>query len=352
MMSPTLPEPAQRLWTDHGDMLVQHLEELDGGPASWQLGGGTILGKHWKHRQSFDLDITVSERAPRIQAWDTVVSIGRELERRGLDVDYDAQNLLMRANAGAVNEYGDQSGIDVWLHDPGLPAPPQSEEIETCRIPTLSIPQILHGKLQRDRQALTRDAYDIAHARGADSTALEIAINSLDADHQRRSEITWAAAAGTMNMEPHAILGWDGKPARDQHDCGIRAAHAIHDTRWKELDITTRNGHVFARTVNVAGEERHWLGTAGTHGEEATQRLNQLGIVLHMQNQYRTADWKVQDVVDEIAKSTKAGKKERILHARMAAGESGAQPQALFTGEIPPEGPRVRAGQATQGAAR
>ena len=165
-----LPEPAQQLWNDHGELLVEHLDRLGQGPTIWQLGGGTLLAKEWLHRQSFDLDITIATRVPRIQARDAVTAIARELERRGLTIDDDPQNNLVRANAGDVNRYGHEAGIEIWIHDSGLPAAPRTEEIGARPVPRLSTAQILHGKLQRDRQALTRDAYDIAWARTGNTT--------------------------------------------------------------------------------------------------------------------------------------------------------------------------------------
>ena len=337
-----LPEPAQQLWNDHGELLVEHLDRLGQGPTIWQLGGGTLLAKEWLHRQSFDLDITIATRVPRIQARDAVTAIARELERRGLTIDDDPQNNLVRANAGDVNRYGHEAGIEIWIHDSGLPAAPRTEEIGARPVPRLSTAQILHGKLQRDRQALTRDAYDIAWARTGNRRALEIAINSLDPNHQRRAEITWAAAADRMNIEPNAILGWNGKPAQDQRDCGVRAAHAIHDVRWIELEITARDGRVYAKTVNTAGEEREWLDETGRPTENATIRLEHAGILLHLQNQYKGTDWKVQDVLTEIEKAAKTRKTERILQTCTADRHDARAPLALLTAEIPAEGPRVR----------
>lgn len=342
MTEDRLPEPARRLWQEHGDMLLARLGELGDGPGMWQLGGGTLLSKSWRHRRSFDLDITIATLAPARQAREVMMAIANELSDRGFEIDDDPQNRLLRANAGRVDGYGNEAGIDLWIHDSGLPARAHTEQLGTRLVPRLSTAQILHGKLQRDRQGLIRDAYDIALARTKDSGALEAAVNSLDPTHQRRAEITWAARSSRMNMEPAAILGWDGKPAADQHDCGLRAAHAIHDTRWIELEIGVRDGHVYARTTNTAGEHREWLAEPGTGAPDAVTLLDHAGILLHLQHQYERPGWKLRDVLDGISDSVAAGRTQRILHSRTADARDRATPTARFTAEIPPEKPRVR----------
>lgn len=337
-----LPEPAQELWHEHGDMLMARLSELGDGPDTWYLGGGTLLAKSWRHRRSFDLDITISTSRPARVAREVVISIGNELRHRGFEIDDAPEDRLLRANAGRIDGYGNEAGIDLWIHDSALPAPPKAVQIGSDRIPRLGTAQILHGKLKRDRQGLIRDAYDIAHAREKDARALETAINSLGPAHQRRAEIVFAARSSKMNDEPAAILDWDGEPARDQRDCGLRAAHAIHDARWIELEIGTVDGHVYARTTNTAGENREWLEAHGTNAGSAVTLLEHAGILLHLQNQYDRPKWRLRDILEGIPESTKARRTERIVHTRTTAGNHGMPPTARFTAEIPPEERRVR----------
>ena len=167
----TLPEPARALWNAYGELLIERLDGIDGETGRWALGGGTILAKRWEHRRSFDLDITISESASATATWETVTRIGRELEHRGLTVRYDDQNRAVHALTGSTDEHGNGGGIDIWIHDPGLPGEVRGEPIGAATAPTLSTAQILHGKLQRDQRALIRDAYDIAHARLIDPGA-------------------------------------------------------------------------------------------------------------------------------------------------------------------------------------
>ena len=327
-------------------MLLARLNELGSEPGAWSLGGGTLLAKHWRHRRSFDLDITISTQGPTGRARRVLAAIAATLRTRGLEIDDDPENRLLRANAGRVNGYGNESGIDIWIHDADLGGPAETERIASNRIgsrlvPRLSTAQILHGKLQRDRQGLVRDAYDIAHARTRDASALEAAVNSITPKHGRRAEITFAARSLKMNEEPAALLGWNGEPVRDQRDCGLRAAHAIHDSRWIELEIETRGGRVHARTVNTCGEERDWLGKDGAGPEDAAARLDHAGILLQLERQYSAPRWTVQDVLDEISENAGGGRSARIVHTLTAARRGAATPRAKFTAEIPPEQRRV-----------
>ena len=337
MTNQELPEPARRLWTDHGRALAAGLARIGG--HGWWLGGGTLLAADWRHRRSFDLDITISTRLPPLETRELMVSIRDEFLNRGLQVDDDVANRLLRAKTGAVDDYANESGIDVWVHDPDLPGPRQAVQLDGVGVPRLSAAQILHGKLQRDRQGLIRDAYDISRARHEDSRALETAVNTITPAHQRRAELTYAARSERMNLEPDTILDWNGHPAVDQRDCGLEAAQAIHDARWIALEIEARNGRVHARSVTTAGQARQWLGPTGTEPTAAVTLLDEAGILLHLQNQYERPGWRVSEVVDRIRDS--GGRTERIVHTQLQTDDAGRTPSAVFTADIPAARQRV-----------
>ena len=330
MTNQELPEPARKLWTEHGRALAARLARI--GAHGWWLGGGTLLAADWRHRRSFDLDITISMRFPPRETRELMVSIRDEFLNSGLQVDDDVANRLLRAKTGAVDDYSHESGIDIWVHDPDLPGPRQAVQLDGVSVPRLSAAQILHGKLQRDRQGLVRDAYDISRARHEAGGALETAVNTITSAHQRRAELTYAARSEKMNLEPDTILDWNGSPAIDQRDCGLAAAHAIHEARWIALEIEARNGRVHAKSVNTAGQARHWLGPTGTEPSAAVTLLDEAGILLHLQNQYERPGWRVSDVVDRISDS--GGRTERIVHTQLRTDETGRPPSAVFTADI------------------
>ena len=252
-MHDELPDPAQQLWQAHGEMLIAELSELGNNPGTWHLGGGTLLAKEWRHRRSFDLDITISTAVPARQSREVVITIANKLKSRGLEIDDITEDRLVRANAGKVDGFGNEAGIDLWIHESALPDRTTTEPIGNHLVPRLSTAQILNGKLQRDRKGLIRDAYDIAHARRKDSRALEQALNILDPKHQRRAEIVFATRSLKTQEKPTGIIGWSGEPKENQHRCWLEASNAIHDARWVELQIKTENHCVQATTVNTAG---------------------------------------------------------------------------------------------------
>ena len=176
-----------RLWRDHGKLLIAKLGKLE--PPVWRLGGGTLLAKAWQHRLSFDLDITIPTGGSRRTEQAVLDAIETELRKRRLDVAYDPAERLLRAKTGVVDDYGNESGIDIWVHDPGLPGSPGPETISGTPVNRLSVAQIIHGKLQRDQMGLVRDAYDINYAHRFAPAALETAANSLTPEHVRRAEI-------------------------------------------------------------------------------------------------------------------------------------------------------------------
>ena len=85
-----------RLWRDHGELLVAELGKLE--PPVWRLGGGTLLAKAWRHRLSFDLDITIPTGGSRRTEQTVLDAIETELRKRGLDVTNDPAERLLRAN--------------------------------------------------------------------------------------------------------------------------------------------------------------------------------------------------------------------------------------------------------------
>ena len=337
MKQDQLPEPAMRLWNDHGKLLIAQLGKLE--PPVWRLGGGTLLAKAWRHRLSFDLDITIPTGGSRRTEQAVLDAIGTELRKRRLDVAYDPAERLLRAKTGVVDDYGNESGIDIWVHDPGLPGSPGPETISGTPVNRLSVAQIIHGKLQRDQMGLVRDAYDINYAHRLDPAALETAANSLTPEHFRRAEIVYASQSGRMDRRPEGILDWTGRPARDLQGCGMRAGQIIHDSRWIDIRITIQQGRVQATTTTTTGERRDRLGPHGASPEEAADRLAEAGILDHLRYHYQDAGWTVTDVTDRIEEQS--GGENQVLRIAPAGTHGGANARAVFTAQSPPEPPRI-----------
>ena len=81
----TLATTGGRLWRAVRQPIAACLAGLHGGPHECRLGGGTTLAARWRHRDSFDIDLTVSRGA-------SLSSLGadfeRTMERLGGKVEY------------------------------------------------------------------------------------------------------------------------------------------------------------------------------------------------------------------------------------------------------------------------
>ena len=173
-----------------------HLSQDSEVPRAWWIGGGTILAARWEHRQSWDIDILISEKTKGNGAEEALKSIATELRHRGAAVDLEIPHGWMHARHQDPGGAERQRGIDIWVKEPRLRAEVEVERIGNYDLPTLPTSQILYGKLLRGTGEIARDAYDIAHAHGKDPAALESAVNSVSWTLQRRNEILWHTGRG------------------------------------------------------------------------------------------------------------------------------------------------------------
>ena len=147
-----------------------------------------------------------------------------ELGKRGLDVTNDPAERLLRAKTGVVDNHGNESGIDIWVHDPGLPGSARPEPISGTPVNRLTVAQIMHGKLQRDQMGLVRDAYDVNYAHRAAPAALETAGNSLTPEHIRRAEI---APVGLVRIRKAAQRPAGVSDAWKTREPGVVTLHIV-----------------------------------------------------------------------------------------------------------------------------
>ena len=60
----TLPDKPRELWLATRDIVTESLDALAGRPVDYRIGGGTVLAARWRHRTSFDIDLTIDESFP------------------------------------------------------------------------------------------------------------------------------------------------------------------------------------------------------------------------------------------------------------------------------------------------
>ena len=111
-----LPAAAAELWAMVRDVVDDAMTSL--GDAPYRIGGGTILAARWEHRESFDVDLTLSA--------DT--ALGSLRAEHGDPSGFEAR---LKALGGAPTYYPDlklwrvafddgERGLDVWAHEPEI----------------------------------------------------------------------------------------------------------------------------------------------------------------------------------------------------------------------------------------
>ena len=161
----TLATTGGRLWRAVRQPITAFLAELDGGPHECRLGGGTTLAARWRHRDSVDIDLTVSRGA-------SLLSLGtdfeRAMERLGGKVEFSVGRRKIDFGIGQV---------DLAQLDPCPARGQRTAVVDGEPFTVLSTAQILHGKLERATRSPVRDVFDIVKASRLDAQALAIALN-------------------------------------------------------------------------------------------------------------------------------------------------------------------------------
>ena len=247
MRALTLPEPARSLYKQTHDLLDRWLPDAlpDGGV--WTIGGGTVLGALWGHRNSTDLDIFLpsdSGMAAISPEWNPEFA-NRMGERGASAVRVQTRGLKFEFASGRV----ELTALD--LNPPLNPMP-----VEIGGLPRYMSPIacILTGKLAgRGLRLPPRDVFDIAVAAQLAPDALACAVNHLQP--QNRVEITtrlaenadaYRAAAGEAILRPD--LQWehlieDGPEA---------ALSAIRDLVYRDVSLDFEQGRAQVTVANDA----------------------------------------------------------------------------------------------------
>lgn len=127
------------------------------------VGGGSVLAARWRHRHSFDIDLTVSRLAVTRRA-----ASRPNLFFSLIDADEKLHSGYLRADLAHV-QCQDQTHSFSWLFAPPLTAAPLSQESDPRHgLPMDSSAEILARKLYyrmgEHGRYLPRDVYDLAWA--------------------------------------------------------------------------------------------------------------------------------------------------------------------------------------------
>lgn len=144
----TLRTSGGRLWRTVREPLAACLGELHGGPYECRLGGGTILAARWRHRDSFDVDLTVSPGAilgslrPRLDEAMAALGGAADYRRGQWKIDFDAGQ------------------VDLSSLQPYPVGAQRTAIVDDEPFIVLSTSQILNGKLERASRSPVRDVFE------------------------------------------------------------------------------------------------------------------------------------------------------------------------------------------------
>lgn len=247
----TLPAPARELWLGTRDLIGSALQTLPAGPYGYRIGGGTILAARWKHRRSFDIDLTVGENTPlyrlqRLYGGDFERAIEDAGGRARFDERLDKYKMEFPA--------GD---IDLWAREPILKAGHETGVIDEREETVLSNAQILRGKLERAEENLVRDVYDVISAAGHDPDALAVAVNAIPRDAANIVAACWHRASPALAADAEdQLAGIEKNALGDTRALGARAATQVLEALFDEVGIWTGNRKVIIEVATRGGRAR------------------------------------------------------------------------------------------------
>ena len=243
------PVAAGELWRRYGGTIRAHLDGLPPtarqGGSAWAVGGGTILAARWRHRQSFDIDISVTRTIPGGGTRAVVHDLAGALVESGMRLKPEEVEGLPQLEVPEPNAYGGEAaGIDIWTRADEPARGTTIEQLDGEPVPTLTSADILAGKLRREGAQLVRDAYDIAHGYAADPVAVEIAVNGTAPAHQQRVRIAWPAGSHAMGFDPTASSPGAGNQRRYRSSAAGGRRRPWKRAAGPELTVTVDEGRV------------------------------------------------------------------------------------------------------------
>jgi hypothetical protein len=246
----TLPLPARGIWLRVRNLLETVLERLGPEAGTWKIGGGTVLGARWNHRESTDLDLTVNAGTV-IPALSTGAGSDFESEigqRGGYAIAFDRDRCTVRFSTGK---------LDLCALDPTPREGHAHALVDGMPAVVLSNAQILCGKLQRATRSPVRDVFDIGVAERLDPHALAVAANTRTARDIEAIGAAWQASNPVFTYNaPLDLSGVQPQFAGAMTTLGHTAAAALTGARYERVRLYTDGDVGFVETRTRNGVDR------------------------------------------------------------------------------------------------
>ena len=241
----TLNTAGGRLWRTIREPIARALARLDGGPYECRLGGGTTLAARWRHRDSFDVDLTVPGRT-------NLGNLRHEFERTMAALGGEARYLVGRWTI--VFEGGQ---VDLAALDPCPGRGQRTATVDEEPFTVLSNAQILHGKLERGHRPPVRDVFDVIKARDLDPHALAVAINCRNRSDAEVICVSWEKAAARLAEDAATQLaGVPENMAEDAATLGMNGAAALQGAMYRHVAVYSEDGVTVVETRTRNGVTR------------------------------------------------------------------------------------------------
>ena len=204
-------------------------------PAELSIGGGSVLAARWNHRESFDIDLTVSRFALTRQA-----ASQPNLFFSLIDADEQLHSGYLRADLAHV-QCQDQTQSFSWLFAPSLTLSPLSQESDPHHgLPMDSSAEILAKKLfyrmSEHGRYLPRDIYDLAWASIYEPVTFTESASILIP--QQRSLIT----RHLRSLPPNVMLQANPNQLLNPADCPLASQSPITLARALDRSSSPRDG--------------------------------------------------------------------------------------------------------------
>ena len=257
----TLPEPARRLWLLAHGTIEEHVNALSRGPHEIRLGGGTVLSARWRHRTSFDIDLTLSREAKiaRLTA-ENNPALDAALRALGGTPEHEPPNYRVKFETG---------WIDIATLEPRPAKGATATTVHGKTVQVLSTTQILRGKLERGTRSPVRDVFDFITAGMVDRAGLAAAVNCLAAPKIHEIAFWWDEANEKLRTEAGAQLSHvPERFRRDPATLGIQGGETLRGAIYERAAIHAGAGRAYAEVATLDG----YAATFDVGGEELISR--------------------------------------------------------------------------------
>lgn len=233
----TLTPSAGALWEKVRDATAARLNAPGDdaeGRRSYEIGGGSILAARWRHRESYDIDLTTTDPNGAIAE---TVATGEGLAS-AIDGAVTPQSTMDRAVISTQ-----EGTLDITKMRPNADGEQRTAIVNGRPETVLTTARIIEGKLARAPELIARDVYDVVTAREVDPASLEKACGNLAAREAEAIATLWETQNKRLEADgEEKIRTLDGRTPENLKDLGRRGARAIEEF-WQRSHEVGRRRH-------------------------------------------------------------------------------------------------------------